>query len=168
MTDEQKKTQLIKQPSLGATDLRSIQDMGLEDYNGPPQICNFDIQSPSGMRRFMSAAGDTQLAASDTDGEVFRLKWWMAEPASFRNDETGDIVTGVRVTLWDDAERRLTAASWVIARYLDRIVKAMGPGPYDPPIGLLFENKVRRDGKRSYLVEMVELPPDTPDEIMEA
>ncbi len=143
--------------ALGDSSVQSLLEMGKEQYKGPANLQNFDPKTPEGMRRFLSAAGDSKLLASELKGEVFELVYWLAEPASFRNEETGEIVTGVRVTMWDKNERRLTCASWAVARYLDRLIRAMGPGPYDPPVGLSIENDIRRDSKRTYVIEMVDL-----------
>jgi hypothetical protein len=138
--------------------IRSLVEMGDIGYNGPTHACNFDIHSESGMRRFMTAAGDAELRASDMDGEVFEMTHWLCEPAIFTDEGTGNKTTGCRVTLWDKQERRLTAASWAITRYLDRIVKLFGWGKLQHAIGLVFTNKIDRAGNRSYGIEMVEIP----------
>ncbi len=153
------KPELIHTPTLGTSGVLSLPDMGRPNYNGPPQACNFDIKTPSGARRFLTAAGKTKLLASDLGGEVFEMVHWLCEPATFAKEGTEELTTGCRVTLWDRAEKRLTCTSWDVVRFLDRIVKCMGPGPWTPPIGLSIKNTVERgSGKRGYDVEMVELP----------
>ena len=144
----------------GLTDfvaIRSLHDMGDVDYKGPTHACNFDIQTQSGRRRFLTAAGDAELRASDMNGEVFEMTHWLCEPAIFTDEVSGSKTSGCRVTLWDKGGRRLTAASWAITRYLDRLVKLYGTGEFEQPIGLLFTNKVDRNGNRSYGIEMVEM-----------
>lgn len=160
MTKQLPQTTELFCPTLGNTGIASLPELGSPNYSGPQQVANFDIRTPMGQKMFLSAAGDTELKGSSLNGEVFELVYWMAERAQFLDEQTGDTVPGVRVNLWDKTGRRLTASSWAVARFLDRLVKCFGNGPYDPPMGLTIQNHIRDDGKRSYKIDLVEIPAD--------
>lgn len=155
---EGKETGLVYTARLGNSNLQSLQKMGQPTYEGVGNLQNFDPNTPEGMMRFLSATGDTELYASELNGEVFELVHWLAEPAVFLNEATGETVTGVRITLWDADERRMTVTSWVVVRFMDALIKVKGPGPYKPAMGISIENVIRGDNKRSYKIQLVPLP----------
>lgn len=134
----------------------SLLALGRENYEGEETVANFNPADPAHRKMFMQSAGDPDYKPDSMDGEVFMLKYWMAERGSFINQESGDEVIGVRVCMWDSKGRMLSAVSWAVTRFLNKLRKVYGEGPYDPPIGLSFENKIRGDKKRTYKVEIVE------------
>lgn len=141
----------------GVEGLNKLADMASKTYNGPSEVCNFTTKSQSGARRMMSSAGQADLTVDALDGEVFRLRHWLATQATYRNEKTGELTDGVRITFWDDSERSLTFSSWTVTHWLDLLVKSFGMGPYDPPVGVIVKHKIERDGKRTFSLDLVEI-----------
>lgn len=135
---------------------QSLTDLARENHQGSDTVANFVPSDPEHRKMYMSSAGEPDYRPDQMNGEVFMLKFWMAERGVFINQESGDEMLGVRMCLWDAKGRMLSAVSWAVTRFINKLRNVYGDGPYDPPIGLSFENVIRGDKKRTYKVEIVE------------
>lgn len=103
----------------------------------------------------MKLTGPSDLRTEDVLDCVFSLAFWMVRPAEFVNEETGEVTTGVRVTLADPAGKTLAAASLGVYDSLCRLVSFAGPGPYTPPVPIMLREVRTRHGRKMLVFDVV-------------
>lgn len=162
MASKPKETETVQpvKPSLynlqgERVEMFDIELMGVEGYEGPELICNFDPKSREGMERifYSQMKGTTEVGSPAS--ESFPVSWWILERHTRFKDEEGNTQIGVTLTLIDPEKHTLVMTSHVLLRFWKMILKMCGVGPYDPPQKVRIIVQKSGKGRRIFVLAPV-------------
>lgn len=152
-------TELLKQPKLNTTLVRIEQGQSFADMvNGvkdaPRMVTNLDLDNVAHKMFMINSAGVPDVDVDKLEGEPFAFKFWMVEVATIKNEETGELNTVPRCTLFNADGEFMAFSAWSISRWLEKFVMGFGNGPYAPPIPIRIRRVSAGGNKQAFSVKV--------------
>jgi len=120
----------------------------------PRLMTNLDLNRTEDKLLMLNSAGTADYDVDRLEGEPILMSYWMVEVATVKSDETGELATVPRCTLFDANGKFIAFSAWSVARWLDKFRMAFGDGPYQPPIPVRFRRVSAGKGQQSYDVKV--------------
>ena len=133
---------------------KQLADMLREDWEGPTRICTFNMDAPETAQLALKSINAADVDVDDLDGDAFMVRHYLIERTVYQDDDEDEGRVGFKIVLYNPDGVTMVTSSNQIARALDILVSTLGPGPWDPPLGLKFERVQTKRGRQTFRVEL--------------
>jgi hypothetical protein len=144
MAKEEESEALVKAPAGGL----SLQIEG-------EIITSLDMKQEGNRLLYLDAVNGERIKVADRIGETFAIADYMASPWEGVDDETGEVVKSVALTLFTDAGEVLACVSGGAWRSFKALAFAFGPPPWKPARPLVVRQRQIGDKKRTFYFDIV-------------
>lgn len=105
------------------------------DESSPP-IHNFVGDKRTVWQLTSRCVGGGSVKVDPAKEPTINVKYWYMHRQEMVNDRTGEVTCPIRVVLLDADLNAVAFMSTGVAKSLQTLIDAMGPGPYDPPLAV--------------------------------